>query len=86
MTKRKETLEDLSTRRADLMLELERAFDALLDRALEEASEEGANITAIARRAGIARATIYNELARRQEHGGVAGGMSSRPRPNVPIV
>lgn len=44
-----------------------RAYAALLDRALLEAAEPGANVRAIARRAGLNHNTIYNELERRRE-------------------
>lgn len=43
-----------------------RAYAALLDRALVEVAEEGANVRDVARRAGIAHGTIYNELERRR--------------------
>jgi AcrR family transcriptional regulator len=42
------------------------AYAALLDRALLEAGEEGANVRDVARRAGLNPNTIYNELARRR--------------------
>lgn len=39
----------------------------LLDAVLAEADRDDANVAELARRAGIARGTVYNELGRRQE-------------------
>lgn len=57
-------LEDLAARRAELKAAHDAVYGILLDRTLEEADD--GNVTAVARRAGIARATVYNELERRQ--------------------
>lgn len=64
---RRQPLATVAERRAELEAELEEVYGVLLDKALEEAAADGANVTAVAKRAGIARATIYNELARRGE-------------------
>jgi AcrR family transcriptional regulator len=43
-----------------------RAYAALLEAALLEAARDDANVRDVARRAGIAHGTIYNELERRR--------------------
>ena len=66
------TLEDLAGKRAALAEELETVYAVLLDKTLEAAAADDANVTKIAARAGIARATVYNELERRQARAPVA--------------
>lgn len=61
------SLEALATLHRRARNKADRLYAELLDRVVEEAQAEGANVRAIADRAGIARGTIYNELGRRQE-------------------
>lgn len=62
------TLAKLRERREAADAAAASAYAELLNRVLELAAAPGANVTTIALEAGIARATVYNELARRQEH------------------
>lgn len=60
------TLERLAAARRRADAKAAQAYADLLDAALEEADTDDANVRDVARRAGIAHGTIYNELARRQ--------------------
>lgn len=61
------SLERLAARRQRADAKATQAYRDLLDAALEEVALDGANVRAIARRAGLNHNTLYNELERRRQ-------------------
>ena len=74
------SLATLAGRRDRALAKYEEAHRAVLDRVLAEA-EAGGNVKALAEEAGIARATVYNELARREERRAALGPQDPPPDP-----
>lgn len=67
------TLERLAATRRRADAKAAQAYRDLLDAALEELAEDGANLRAIARRAGLNHNTLYNELERRRQRAQAGG-------------
>lgn len=75
-------LETLAERRRITAEEAERAHRELMDAVVGELEQAGkVNVRALAAQAGIARATVYNELARRQQTRDTLSGNGHPPPP-----
>lgn len=76
-----ERLKRLGAAREEAKAAFDAAHQATLDAVLEELADDTGNASAAAKAAGIARATVYNELARRQTTRDELEGAGGPPPP-----